>query len=102
MQDQNYKCSKHKDIDSIKCCGECKAYYCNKCEKLHSELHENHQTFQIDKDTEELFTGFCQENDHQKILYYHCKDHNTLSVLLVSERSKQEKMENIMIVMYVI
>ena len=78
MQDQNYKCSVHKDIDAIRCCGECNAFYCNKCEKHHSELYENHQTFQINKDTDELFTGFCQENDHQKRLYYLCKDHNTL------------------------
>ena len=80
MQDQNYKCSVHKDTDAIRCCGECKAYYCNKCEKQHSELLKNHPIQ----------------------LNYHCKDHNTLSVLLVSERSKQEKMENILIVMYAI
>ena len=78
MQDQNYKCSKHKDIDAIRCCGECKAYYCNKCEKLHSELHENHQTFQMDKDTDELFTGFCQEKDHPNKLEFICRDHNRL------------------------
>ena len=78
MQDQNYKCSVHKDTDAIRCCGECNAFYCNKCEKHHSELYENHQTFQIDKDTDELFTGFCQEKEHQNKLYYHCKDHNIL------------------------
>ena len=78
MQDQNYKCSVHKDIDAIRCCGECHTYFCNKCEKYHSEIFENHHIFQIDKDTDELFTGFCQEKDHQKRLYYHCKDHNTL------------------------
>ena len=78
MQDQNYKCSKHKDIDAIRYCGECHTYLCNKCEKLHSELHENHQTFQIDKDTDELFTGFCREKNHPIKLNYHCKDHNIL------------------------
>ena len=40
MQDQNYKCSVHKDIDAIRYCGECNAFYCNKCEKLHSELNK--------------------------------------------------------------
>ena len=77
MQDQNYKCSVHKDTDAIRCCGECKAYYCNKCEKQHSELLKHHQTFQIDKDTDELFTGFCQEKNHPNKLEFICKDHNT-------------------------
>ena len=77
MQDQNYKCSKHKDIDAIRCCGECNAFYCNKCEKFHSEIHKNHQTFQIDKDTDELFTGFCQEKNHQNKMEIICIDHNT-------------------------
>ena len=78
MQDQNYKCSVHKDTDAIRCCGECNAFYCNKCEKFHSELNKNHQTFQIDKDTDELFTGFCQEKDHPAALNQFCKNHNTL------------------------
>ena len=54
MQDQNYKCSVHKDTDAIRCCGECNAFYCNKCEKHHSEIHKDHQIFQIDKDADEL------------------------------------------------
>ena len=29
-----------------------------------------HHTFQIGKDIDELFTGFCQENEHQNRLYY--------------------------------
>ena len=78
MQDQNYKCSTHKDTDAIRCLGECHTYFCNKCEKHHSEIFKSHQTFQIDKDTDELFTGFCQENNHKKELNYHCKDHNIL------------------------
>ena len=78
MQDQNYKCSVHKDTDAIRCCGECHTYFCNKCEKYHSEIFKSHQTFQIDKDTDELFTGFCQEKDHKHELDYLCKDHNKL------------------------
>ena len=78
MQDQNYKCSVHKDTDAIRCCGECITYYCNKCEKHHSEILKNHHTFQIDKDAGELFTGFCKEKNHQKEQNYFCKDHNIL------------------------
>ena len=83
MQDQNYKCSVHKDIDAIRCCGECNAFYCNKCEKHHSELYENHQTFQINKDTDELFNGFCQENNHKKELNYIVKTIIPFAVLFV-------------------
>ena len=77
MQDQNYKCSKHKDIDAIRCCGECNAFYCNKCEKHHSPLFKNHQPYKLNKD-EEIFTGFCQEKNHPIELNYLCKDHNIL------------------------
>ena len=78
MEDHTYKCSLHKDIDAIRCCIECNTYFCNKCENLHSELFKIHHTFQLDKDTDELFTGFCQEKNHKHELEYLCKDHNIL------------------------
>ena len=63
MDIQNFKCSfeEHKDIDASKYCQECNVYFCNKCEKLHSELFKNHHTFPLDKNSNELFTGFCKE-----------------------------------------
>ena len=78
MEDKNYKCSGHKDIDASIYCHECNAYFCNKCVKIHSELVKNHHTFHIDKDTDELFTGFCQEKNNPNELNYFCKDHNIL------------------------
>ena len=78
MDDQNYKCSLHKEIDACKYCQECIAYFCKNCEKSHSELLKHHHLFQIDKNTNELFTGFCQEKDHPVALNYFCKDHNIL------------------------
>ena len=80
MEFQKYKCSseEHKSLDAIKYCQKCDTYFCNKCEKLHSELFKKHQTFQIDKVIDELFTGFCKEKDHQNKLNYFCKDHNKL------------------------
>ena len=78
MQDQNYKCSVHKDTDAIRCCGECNAFYCNKCEIIHSKLVKNHQIFKVDKNINELFTGFCKEKNHPNELNYFCKDHNDL------------------------
>ena len=53
---------------------------CNKCEKLHSELFENHNLFKIEKgkDINEIFTGFCKEKNHNCELKYFCKSHNKL------------------------
>ena len=91
MEGQNYKCSGHKDTDAIRCCGECNTYFCNTCEKLHSELFKNHHTFQIDKDTDELFTGFCQVKNNPNELNYFCKDHNILcSVASISKIKTRE------------
>ena len=78
MEDLNYKCSLHKEVDACKYCQECNTYFCNKCEKHHSELLKHHHVFQIDKNADELFTGFCQEQKHKNELEYFCKDHNTL------------------------
>ena len=73
------KCSfeEHKEIDSIKYCPECRIYMCNKCEINHSSLFKNHQTYNINKE-EDIFTGFCQEKNHQNKLKYYCKNHNQL------------------------
>ena len=80
MELQNYKCSfeEHKNIDAIKYCQQCNIYLCNKCEKLHLGFFKNHYTFPLNKDINELFTGYCKEKKHQKEQNYFCKDHNIL------------------------
>ena len=77
---QNKKCSfkDHEEIDAIIYCGECKVYMCNKCEIFHSKLLSNHQTFILEKDIEEIFTGFCKEENHPNKLEYFCITHNQL------------------------
>ena len=76
----NKKCSakKHNNIDAITYCQECNSYLCNKCHNLHSELFESHHLFNIDKNINEIFTGFCKEKNHNKELKYFCKNHNKL------------------------
>ena len=66
MEIQKKKCSskEHEEIDANSYCGECKIYICNKCEILHSKLFQNHKTFILDKNFEEIFTGFCNEKNH--------------------------------------
>ena len=74
------KCSmiNHKEIDCISYCQECKIYMCNKCEKYHQELFINHHKYKVDKDTLEIFTGLCNEQNHLDELIFFCKTHNKL------------------------
>ena len=76
------KCSniKHQEINAIIFCSECKIYMCIKCEKGHSELFNNMHDDKIIKDinTEDMFTGICDEENHKQELKYFCKDHNKL------------------------
>ena len=80
MDDQIKKCSfkDHKETNAIFYCIQCKVYMCNKCENFHSKLLENHQTFKIEKDIEDVFLGICKEGNHQIKLEYFCKSHNQL------------------------
>ena len=76
------KCSSlnHKDVDALSYCGECKIYMCNKCDKFHSEMFQNHNSIKLEKgnDVRESFTGFCKEKSHKDELQYFCKKHNIL------------------------
>ena len=80
MEIQKKKCSskEHEEIDANSYCGECKIYICNKCEILHSKLFQNHKTFILDKNFEEIFTGFCNEKNHYDKLEFFCKTHNQI------------------------
>ena len=77
---QSYKCSskEHENIEAIYYCQKCETYMCNKCENFHSKLCQNHQTFKINSDIKEIFTGYCKEKDHFSTLDYFCKNHNVL------------------------
>ena len=70
----------HKEIDALSFCDECKIYMCNKCDKFHSEIFQNHNSIKLEKgkDIKELFTGFCKEKYHKDKLLYFCKIHNKL------------------------
>ena len=80
MEFQKHKCSSidHKDVEAVKYCQKCNVYLCNKCNKFHGNLFQNHHAYPLDKDLKEIFTGFCKEENHQKELNYFCKDHNEL------------------------
>ena len=81
MKDSNIiKCfSKgHSDILAICYCIECKIYICDKCNNMHSILFQNHHLYKLDKNINEIFTGFCSEENHTDKLEYFCKTHNKL------------------------
>ena len=68
----------HSEIDAICFCLECNIYMCNKCEKFHSGLFQNHHKYILEKDINEIFTGHCKETNHNDELNFFCKEHNTL------------------------
>ena len=80
MKNAKEKCSckNHVEIDAIIYCQECRIYMCNKCEKLHSELLQNHHSINLDKNIKDLFTGYCKEQNHTMKLNYFCINHNQL------------------------
>ena len=61
MQNQCKKSSlkKHSEIDAVSYCQECKIFLCNKCINYHSELFENHTSYNLDKDINDIFTDIC-------------------------------------------
>ena len=81
MENQKKKCSfkDHKELDANYYCLQCGINFCNKCEVIHSKFFENHRTFSLDKNIDEIFTGFCKENNHiNNPLSFFCKTHNIL------------------------
>jgi hypothetical protein len=81
MKKESKKCSnkKHSEINAVIYCVQCKIYLCNKCQNSHGDLFEDHHLADIDKNVNEIFTGYCSENNHHNIaLEYFCKTHNKL------------------------
>jgi len=79
MEGQEKKCSneEHKEAPSFYC-QQCKLYMCKKCQTLHSKLFKGHNELILGKNEKEIFTGFCQEQNHFGKLDYYCKKHNKL------------------------
>jgi len=80
MENQKKKCSlkKHSENDAINYCQECRIYLCNKFKNHHSEIYEIHHLPNLDKDINEIFTGYCNEKEHSNKLKHFCKNHNKL------------------------
>ena len=94
MEIQKQKCSSKEaqDINVISYCGQCNIYMCNKCEKFHIKLFFNHKIYNLEKQTGEIFTGFCKEKNHLNKLQIFFVKPIILYVVLCAY-AKLEKME---------
>ena len=75
------KCSfeDHKEVDANFYCMQCRINICNKCNIFHSKLFKNHQVYSLEKNFDEIFTGFCKEKNHFNLeLTIFFKNHNQL------------------------
>ena len=94
MKNEKKKCNsnsskEHGEVDAIIYCLECKLYMCNKCETLHSKLFLNHNIYNLDKEAEEIFTGYCKKENHTKLDFF-CKTHNELCCSSCIAKIKKE------------
>jgi hypothetical protein len=51
---------------------------CNKCANIHNQLFLSHHCINNNDNSEDVFTGICQEKNHKMKLIYFCKTHNKL------------------------
>ena len=96
MEITKKKCSfeEHNEIGAIIYCIKCQIYMCNKCENLHSKLFKNHQTFTMEKDMKDIFTGFYNEKEHFQKLRFFCKTHNQLCCSICINKIKTDEIGN--------
>ncbi len=74
------KCSSknHGEINAISFCPKCLIYLCNKCENIHADLLQNHISYHLNINENELFADICKEKNHNSFLQFFCKTHNQL------------------------
>ena len=80
MENQK-KCSnkKNSELNAVNYCNICNIYLCNKCSNNHLEYLESHPLYNLaENNNQEIFTGLCQELNHQIGLKFYCKNHNKL------------------------
>ena len=68
----------HNEVESISFCSRCQIYMCNKCLNHHENIFEIHPVIKINELKNEIFTGYCQEENHINKLEFFCKNHNQL------------------------
>ena len=94
MIKDNHKCSfkDHENIEANTYCFECKVYMCSKCEIFHSKLVPNHQSFNLNLDLNEIFTGLCKKHNYK--IEFFCKSHNELCCAVCFCKIQKEEIGN--------
>ena len=80
MEKQKKNCSSkdHENNEAKIYCQQCQIYMCKTCENIHSKLCQHHTPYNLDKNSENTFTGYCTVQNHSVKLNYFCKNHNQL------------------------
>ena len=80
MEKQNKNCSSkdHENIEADIYCQQCQIYMCKNCKIIHSKLCQHHNPYNLDKNSEDIFTGICKVQNHSVKLNYFCNNHNQL------------------------
>ena len=97
METKKFYCSSenHSEQKASKFCPECNLYMCNQCLNYHSKLFKNHHIINISENIENIFTGFCKEENHSSCkLDYFCKLHNLLCCSSCIEKNSNSKHAN--------
>ena len=104
MESPKIKCSllDHKDSEAIIYCQEYKIYMCKKCQNTHSGLCLKHHTYKLENGIKNIFTGFCEEENHFDKLEFYCKTHNKLCCTACICKIKEKGRGNIQIVIFVL
>ena len=89
------KCSSinHKNNEAFFFCSICKIFMWIKCKLFYSEMFQNHKIIKLEKrkNIDEIFTGFCNENNHNDEYKYFCKIHNILCCAKCISKLKDEE-----------
>ena len=80
MEKQKKNCSSkdHENTEADIYCQQCQIYMCKNCKIIHSKLCQHHNPYNLDKNSEDIFTGICKAQNHSVKLNYFCKNHNQL------------------------
>ena len=88
---KKYSFKNHSDLNAKIYCANCNLYICKEWEIYHSIFGKEHQIYSISKELNEIFTGYCRDENHLNKFEYFCKTHNILCCAKCITKIKNEK-----------
>ena len=100
--DDTIKCSNkdHEDKEAINYCYNCQVYFCDNCSNFHEGILKNHIICSINEISNEIFTGLCKEENHNKLCCGLCickikgngnGQHNDCEICLIKDIKEEKK-----------